>query len=631
MLTDNIVFLKNNYPKLYEELENESTRNQQSNITVENTKNNQKTIIVNKEEKTFYLHSKYDPLREAESIINKLEEKENIDENSHVIFYGVGLGYHVDVFTKRHPNTSFSLYEPSIEVFQYFLNNINLKKLACVNLEIMQCEFEPEYGSIFLNTLLNKINKKIIIIALPIYENVFEGQYNIFFSKFKELIIGKRINLHTNYAFQKRWIINCMKNLKEVLSTPNIITEEIGTFKNKTAILVAAGPSLNEEIENLRYIKDNGLAYIFSVGSAINTLIYNDIYPHAACTIDPSIKNQEVLEIIKKKEISEIPMIFGSSVGYETLENYPGNKYHMITSQDAIAMYYLRNDNGSTVNIVSDAPTVAAATLQLLYILGFSRIILVGQNLSYRDKKRYSEGITYHKIELTDEDLEKGIWVQDVYGNEIMTTNGFNSMRRQIESYIKQLPNINVINTTKGGAKIKGTEFIELKDVIENDLKEKIVHEDSLNELEKNKTNYDKEYMASQAKNMDKAYWSALKINKEYRAILNKIEKAINNRNYTQAQKLYSNLDKELKKIENNDFYKTFILHMNRVQYKILADSIENLNAEKNPQEQGKRIIKSFKNFIDICTDSIEMIEPIYAEMKENILLYTESSLAEGV
>jgi len=626
MLTDNIIFLKNNYPKLYEDIENEGACNHKHYIEIENTKNNQKTIKVKKGDKDFYLHSKYDPLREAESIINKLEEKENIDENSHVIFYGLGLGYHIDVFTQRYPNTSFSLYEPSVEVFRHFLENVNLKKLSGDSLEIMQCEFESKYVDIFLSILLNKINKKIIITALPIYENVFEEQYNGFFSKFKELIIGKRINLHTNYAHQKRWIINCMKNLKDILSTPNIVSEKIGVFKDKTAILVAAGPSLNEEIENLRYIKDNGLAYIFSVGSAINTLIYNNIYPHATSAIDPSAKNQVVFEIVKEKEITEIPIIFGSSAGYKTLENYPGNKYHMITSQDAIALYYLRNDDGSVINIVSDAPTVAAATLQLLFILGFDKIILVGQNLGYRDKKRYSEGITYHRIELTDEELEKGIWVKDVHGNEILTTNGFNSMRRQIESYIKQFPDINVVNTTKGGAKIEGTEFKELKDIIESSLREKVVDEGGLNRLKKDKTRYDKKYMLSQAKNMDKSYQSALKINKEYRTVLNKIEKAINNRNYTQAQKLYIKLDKELKRIENNDFYKTFILPMNRVQYKILADSIENLNAEKNPREQGERIIKSFRNFADICTNDIEMIEPIYDEMKESINEYIKKN-----
>ena len=60
----------------------------------------------------------------------------------------------------------------------------------------------------------------------------------------------------------------------EVLSIPNILMEKKGEFKKKPAIIVAAGRSLNEEIENIRHVIDNGLSYIFSVGSAINTLIY---------------------------------------------------------------------------------------------------------------------------------------------------------------------------------------------------------------------------------------------------------------------------------------------------------------------------------------------------------------------
>ncbi len=620
MLEDNVVFLKKNYPELYEKINNVKILN--DNFIIEQTRNNQETIKVKKEEVYVYLHSKYDPLREAEAVIKKFEEKETIDENSHVIFYGLGLGYHVELFTRKHPNTLFSLYEPSAEVFQHFLDKINLKKLPVENLKNIQCEFEPEAMDFFLAKLLNKTNKKLIIMDLPTYGNVFAERYNKFFSKFNELIKSTRNNMHTNYAFQKRWIINSMKNLKEVLSTPNIVTEKQGCFKNKTAILVAAGPSLNDEIENLRYIKDNGLAYIFSVGSAINTLVYNNIYPHAACTIDPSIKNQEVLKIIKEKNIIEIPVIFGSSVGYETLENYPGNKYHMITTQDSIASYYLRDDRGDVIDRVYDAPTVAAATLQLLYILGFERIILVGQNLGYRDKKRYSEGIVYSRIDVTDSELGNALWVEDVYDNQILTTNGFNIMRRQIEMYIKQIPGINVLNATKGGAKIEGTEFIELKEIIAGSLKERIVNESELLKLEKNKTTYNKEYIAAQLKKMEKSYDSALKINKEYKIILNKIEKAINGRKYSQAQGLYVKLDDQLKKIENNDFYKTFILPMNRVQYKILADSIESLNEEKNSREQGKRVLEGFGNFIDRCIDDIDMIESTFCEMNENINIY---------
>lgn len=164
-----------------------------------------------------------------------------------------------------------------------------------------------------------------------------------------------------------------MKNFGEVLNTPNILLEKKGEFKDKPAIIVAAGPSLNEEIENIRYIKENGLAYIFSVGSAVNTLVYHNIYPDAATTYDPGKFNQNVFTKIKEKEIKDIPMVFGSSVGYETLLNYPGKKYHMITSQDSVSNYYLRNENNKPIDMVYDAPTIAVVTLQLLYELGLTQ------------------------------------------------------------------------------------------------------------------------------------------------------------------------------------------------------------------------------------------------------------------
>jgi hypothetical protein len=199
----------------------------------------------------------------------------------------------------------------------------------------------------------------------------------------------------------------------------------------------------------------------------------------------------------------------------------------------------------------------------------------------------------------------------------MLTNEGLNSMRYQMESYIKLFSSIHVINTTKGGANIEGAEFRELKEVIETtNLNEKIVEE---NWLDANMTNYNKEYLLSQSKSMDKSHANAMKINKEYTAILTKIEKAINTRNYIQAENLYIKLDKQLRRLENNDFYKTFVLPMNRVQYKILVDSIDNLNEEGNPNEKGKRIVDDFRRFIDICTIEIEMIGPIYYEMKENM------------
>ncbi|CAK7050192.1 6-hydroxymethylpterin diphosphokinase MptE-like protein [Tissierella sp.] len=616
ILIDNINILKEAYPITWDKIKELEKSIDTGLIQFEDTKQSCKTLYMERNGRKSYLHSKYNPIREAEAIV---DEYKDVSNSTTVIFYGTGLGYHIDLFLEKYPDLNYYIYEPIPELLFKYLSYKPIKKLSSHKLKDIVLGNDENGMRKFISQFIDKSNKDIIHVCLNSHINLFQNEYKRFLDLFKEIIVEKRNSLGIELNFQKRWIINSMKNFGDILSTPNILIEQKGQLKGKPALLVAAGPSLNEEIENIRYIKENGLAYIFSVGSAINTLLHHNIYPDAVCTYDPKPTNYQVYKVIIDKEIEEIAMIFGSSVGYETLTGYSGDKYHMITSQDTVSNYYLKNKDNTNINIVFDALSIAVVTIQLLYELGVSPIILVGQNLAYRGEKTYSEGISYRK-DLTEEQKSQAISVKDVYGNEILTNEGFNFMRRQMEHYIKILPNIEVINTTKDGADIEGTKFIELEEVITTNLKEKIVDNGWLTGKE---TSYDKYHLKLQSNKMDREYSKVSKINKEYRDILDKIERVINNRNFPQAEKLYFELDKRFRKIENNDYYKTFILPMNRVEYKILANSIDRLNEECNPIEKGKRIVEKFRNFINVCSEDIEMLDSIYGEMKENIDRYT--------
>ncbi len=616
ILVDNLVILKEVFPATLLKLKEIESSIDEEFIKIEETKNGHKTLSIRKDGKSLYIHSKYNPIREVEAIV---EEYKDIEPNSSVIFFGVGLGYHIDAFLNKHPNVSYYIYEPIPQILYTYLSNKEIKDLPSKKLKGMVTGNDKQTLYNFLNEYISKSTGKAIMVVLPQCKNLFQQEYKNFLDIYREVAASKKTGTVTEYAFQKRWIVNSMKNFKEVLSTPNIILERKGHFNGKPALLVAAGPSLNEEIENIRYIKENRLAYIFSVGSSINTLIYNEIYPDAVCTHDPTEINQVVFEKVKKMGISEIPMIFGSSVGYETLENYKGNKYHMLTSQDTVSDYYLKSTKDVNIDNVFDAPSIAVVTLQLLYKLGFSTIILIGQNLAYKDEKMYSEGIDYDYLEELTNEAEKGIKVKDVYGNEVLTDEGFNRMRQQIEFYIRNFHDANVINTTKYGANIEGASFIELEKVIKEYLKDSIVEEAWLN-CESNA--YDKEHILSQSKKMDESYKDAQKIMREYYSILDSIDTFIKNRNFNQAEKMYIKLDKSLSKIEKNKFFKVFILPMNRVSYKALANNIDSLNEEKDKALKGQRIVNCFKQFMDICKSDVEAIEEIYVEMKKAIKEY---------
>nr|WP_281350068.1 6-hydroxymethylpterin diphosphokinase MptE-like protein [Alkalibaculum sporogenes] len=448
---------------------------------------------------------------------------------------------------------------------------------------------------------------------LPIYKNEFKDQYNNFFDKFKKEINRKKGTIHTNYALQKRWILNSILNFSEVLDSPNLLMLTENPFEGKTAVLVSAGPSLDEEIDNLKLIKKNGLAYIFSVGSSINTLLDYNIIPDAICTYDPKEKNRRVFYKLHESGITDIPMIFGSSIGYEVLQDYKGPKYSMITSQDTLSRLLLNSN--SNLRFVNDAPSIAVITLEMLYKLGFSDVILVGQNLALREDKEYANGIHYHdnkNVKKSNEDYSKYIKVKDVYGGEVYTNDMYNKMRHQLETYIGLYSDMKIINGTKGGAYIKGTSFIPLENIIKENLKKKIVLGKEFIELKSD--SYNMEYLAIKLEQLQIDYLNIGQIMTDLINAIKTMNNLRSNNNYYQSDKMYSVFDKLLDKFFDNSFAKAVIIPMNRIIYELLLDEISLIKLEKNKNNKIKRTVNIITNFIKVCNDELKNSEELMQE-----------------
>jgi len=614
ILTDNRNYLRLHNRSLMEKLAERETIDNGKSVEVELSKKGIPTLKINIDNKVQYIHSKYDPETEAERLIKQLD---NMDQYEHVLFIGAGLGYHIEALLKEYPNMKFSIYEPNLDVLCEFLSNQDLTKLPIKQLVKLFSTTDEQHLRSEISALNQSLKGKTYIFTLPVYEQLFATQVKIVVESLVEVLKDKRSSIATNYSFQKRWTINSIKNFPKVLETPNILHDiDKEAFKGKPAIIVAAGPSLNEEFENLRYIKENGLAYIFSVGSAINALIEHGIYPDAACTYDPTNRNQLVFQKLKESNLTNVPLIFGSSVGFETLENYPGIMLHMLTNQDTIAPQYLKRPDN--LSVVFDAPSIAVVTFQLLKMLGSSQIVLVGQNLGFQHNSRYAEGINYDFVqnELSEQEQQGLLIVKDVYGNEIQTDEGFNRMRQQLEMYINLFPEIEVINTTKGGAQIAGTVFTPLSEVIT----EKWIN---TKQVTPNwfvaKNSYDLTYTSEQLKKMQLAK--------------NQLEKNIRNaikelRNIDTASKLNKTkeletkfilFDREFEKIKSNSFFKAFIEPMVRVHNDKLTQDSQTLRYDKDLRKKGRSIAHLFASFLMDCQEHILFVQPLIQELEERI------------
>lgn len=605
------MFLKKHFPYiryLLKLLENKPL----NETKIVNAKSGDPTIEVTTKNDNILIHSKYDPVKEAERFITQYEDA--LEKYEHVFFYGVGLGYHIQYLMDRYPKHSFTIYEPNIEMFYRYVSTKKIEELPLRNLKNIYIEQNEEDRSLLLEKVTSSLNENVLLIMLPSYERAFPSKCKSFMSEFKNKIKNNRFNLKTTLAFQRRWVLNSIKNFPKVIVSTNIFSESIQRkLKNKPIILASSGPSLNEELENLKKIKKERSAYIFSVGSANKTLIQHHIYPDAVFTYDPQGHNTNVFSDLINNNITEIPMVFGSSVGFETLDHFHGEKLHMITSQDSIAKYYLKG-HITLSNIVMDAPSIAIITLQVLLKLGVSKVILVGQNFAYKNNAFYAKGIDYEirNNSLSEQEKANAVEVVDVKGNKIFTNYSFLKMKQTMEQVIASMNEIDVINTTNGGARIDGTTYIPLNEVIATMLQDPIVDNDW---YKNNPNEYPIEDIENKHNKMEQAHQQFIVVYKELNKIVGNMSDFLDKQNIQGLNNLLRKYDKRVNQLTQNIFYQVLVAPTVTLLLKITENKIGAVRFEKDTLRKVRTIRAAMLPFLQEVQESYQTILPAYQNL----------------
>ncbi|RLQ97140.1 motility associated factor glycosyltransferase family protein [Falsibacillus albus] len=577
---------------------------------------NEKNIVCRYASEQWYIH-RFEAMREeAQNIIE--EQSAKINEETHVIFWGMGMGYHIEEFLRMFPNNEFTIFEPFEEVFYLLLNNRSVSPFLNKHLKGV---FLPigEDISIITDEVARVIGGRVLVIPLPSYEKKFPDDYSGFIQCLKNSFNKKGINLSTLGINQLNWIKNSIGNFPTTIDTEAILDKK-RHFQNKPAIIVSAGPSLQDELENLRSIKEKKLAYIFAVGSANRALVQNEIYPDAVCSFEPQRANVHVFEEIVKNNISTIPIIYGTSIYRDSLEQYPGEKYHVITSQDVVSQSYLIKEGGRKPDVVNDAYSIAIFTYETLARLGCSPIILVGQNLAFRKGQYYAEGISYEwrDTKLTDEEMAQGkMLVEDVEGNWITTDPTFHEMRILLEEYIEKF-NVETINTTKGGANIKGTDFIALDHLMENRLMKRI---DDTDWRIKDGIPYDKETLIKQMEQMEKKMNEFLDLEKDFTKNLEKNKSMISQRKSIQKINTWLNKTNQLlQEMNKNEFYRVFITKVNALGYEVFTNKMQSAKEIDRFHLQKSEMVDAIEQYVMKCFEYAMEIAKDLTETHEKIL-----------
>ncbi|WP_226002587.1 motility associated factor glycosyltransferase family protein [Paenibacillus sp. BJ-4] len=556
------------------------------------SKNNESSLVLTREGESYHLHDPEQPRQEAELFVSGLKE---VKPQAHVIFFGVGLGYHIREFLHRYPNTSFSIVEPDTGVMNIFLQHLNENDWLANEMieEVMVGATTGETLS-SLHRLIDRVSGVLVIPWLP-YRSLFTAELMRFNEMLHRMVSSKKDKMAINHVYEKKWALNSMHNLPFILHSSDFLHSGSEHIAGKPALIVSAGPSLNDEIEHLRHIRENNLAYLFTVGSAVNTLVEHGIYPHGTFSYDPNEYNVNVIQKVIDKRIDSIPLIFGSTVGKHTLDHYPGRLMHIIISQDELSMHLLRTPEGHKPTIINDAPSVAVIALQCLVRMKADPIVLVGQNLAYRGEQYYAEGITNSPGVPVSSNSPR---VEGVHGQQVVTNHSFIKMKKEMEFYINIAKDTEFINTTREGAVIKGTSFQNLEEVIQTRLKGSI--DDSWLQTSSN-SEYDLLFLRSRLEELqrDEEVFQTI-MEQNHHALLD-IKHKLRLKQANMLNVSFGQFDDLFASLLSNCFFKIYVLPRHRMGYEFLYSKMDAIQSSRNPLSRGEQILLYFGDFIWKC------------------------------
>lgn len=443
------------------------------------TKSKKYSAKVFKNGKSIFLHSAYDPEKEANALINEIKNETEKDLDL-VFIFGIGAGYLINAFKKL--NINIAVIEPSIKFFNLLIDNFKLYKILEDNITFFIGGDDIEDIEKFIS-LTN--TKKVKFFITRSYATLFNEEALFYQSKVLSIVDKKIININTISRFDKLWAYNIASNVAKI-STHYGVNKFFDKYKNIPAIIVSAGPSLEKNIRKLKEIKNKTL--IIAVDTAMKPLFSHNISPHFIITIDPQKKNSKYFRNVNFKESV---LIAESSVDKEAIDSFNGAIY-FINSIFPLAKYFMEElgDRGD----ITTGGSVSTAAYDFAIRMGANPIIMVGLDLSFPNYQTHIKG-SYHeenffteiyKLDSYDSRIYKVLIAgnlreeKNIYNEKVWTDSRFDMYKNWYEEQCEKNNKIKFYNATEGGIIINGMENIKLEELIKkfNDIEINIDKDD---------------------------------------------------------------------------------------------------------------------------------------------------------
>jgi len=439
-------------------------------FALETARSGDLTVKYTNEEHSFYLHSPYDPLQEAQQYANG--QLQDSGEGNFVVFFGMGLGHGAkEIISSLSDEDRVLIFEPHWDLFYLAFCHTDLAWLLTRDRTTITCDPSVQGAMLQYMNLFElagfkgvKLFSNAAFERLPAAEHFNELAGRI---RYEMLAVGG--NVQTLMIMGEMQQMNIILNFPQILDNPPFL-HLIDKFKNRPAIIVSAGPSLEKNMHLLHDLQDKAL--IIAVDTSIKPLLANGITPHVVVTGDPQEANSRHLRGV---DAPDTYLIAEPQSPIASFNGWTGRKF-ICTFHDNM-MQWIDRVIGTRGRVLVWG-SVAVMAYDVSVKIGADPIVFIGQDLSFPGGRTYTKGTffeTEDKMQLTVDELkEKGtqmIEMTDIYGEPVSTNKQMYSYYNFLLNRFKatEVAGRKIINATEGGIlKSPQVEVLTLQETIDN-------------------------------------------------------------------------------------------------------------------------------------------------------------------
>jgi Glycosyltransferase Maf N-terminal domain/Protein of unknown function DUF115 len=392
------------------------------------------------------------------------EQRMPNEKSSFLVIFGLGLGYHLNALIRGTRARWIIVVEPVREFIALSPEIVDWREVADV-LDERQgklhfvTELDPAQMVAAISRCINRhgasyIDGSWVFTHYPLWAFVegrqrFLADADNMFAQcgFFEDELKMTRNAAGNFAAAPFWLLNGEKRLR----------------RPETAVVIGAGPSLDEALDKLKEIRDR--VVMFSAGTALRPLLRNGITPDFHCELEnvPEVFEQ-LQEAGKHGDLSQIALIGSLSLDSRISSLFGERIFFFRENSSGTALF-----KGKYEPLLNAVPTCVNTALSAASFLGFTDFLLFGTDCGVRPGRAdHAEGTIYQDLWKDRPEFFKKypLEVEGNFGGVAMTDWVFDTCRRILALAISRF-GLSAANCSDGalipGATPKVPDAVEVK------------------------------------------------------------------------------------------------------------------------------------------------------------------------